>query len=875
MGFSKAIRRSPVKRLTMTAALVAVATLLVAGQPTETVPGPETPAYAGPVTPWPRPIPVRLKPSGRDEILVTTLGIVETPLADGVFDPVADRVTTRDGRTLERYYKDTLEVPFYATLDKSRFPLPPSGWCSWYYYFKILTPEEVLANARWVARRLKPFGARYAQIDDAWQKDAVAAHNAARDWTTLDERFRTIGMDTIAAEIRKAGLEAGIWIAPHGQSDEGLVRRSGAFLLKPDGTSASNTWEGPFLLDPTAPEGHRYLGELFRRLRGWGYTYFKIDGQPTVVREYENAAKTQAFMRGPLPQGSPAEIAHQAYRDTLRTIREAIGPDSFLLSSWGTAVQGAGLFHASRTGGDIFQGRDGMMVGVDAVHRFNFLHNVVWYSDPDVLLVRPPLSDGTARAWASLFGLTGQALMASDRMTDLPESRVEMLRRVYPAVDIRPLDLYRPDNTFKTVVDLKVSHLGRSYDVVGVFNFDADHVLTRHLTWRELGLGPQTQYHVYDFWGGAYLGAWENGIFVDVPATDVRVLALVRAEPLPVLLSTSRHLTQGWVDLLSLETGGTAERPVLAGRSRLVGADPYRLTVGLPRAQPTFRLASARAQGEDGEPLPIAFESHQGYATASIRSETDQVVSWEMQFEPADPYVYPVESPSQIQVFTPRLSEALVRWPVEYHVKAGYRVEVDGEPVGVAFSQRALLRDLVPGRTYRIGVRSIWFDGSVDAKKAAEASHTPTAPESVFLSDIEPVSSLPDWRNLWRPFGRDRSVDGNPLRVAGQVYERGLGTHATWALHYDLAEAFETLTASVGIDDEVQPEKPVEAVFEVWGDGRQLFRTGPVRSGGAAVPIRVDVRGVKDLVLRTLPGGDGPTNDHTDWLEARVAGPRK
>jgi len=329
------------------------------------------------------------------------------------------------------------------------------------------------------------------------------------------------------------------------------------------------------------------------------------------------------------------------------------------------------------------------------------------------------------------------------------------------------------------------------------------------------------------------------------------------------------------VDLLSLGTGGTAERPVLAGKSRLVGTDPYRLTIGLPRATPAFRLAFARARGEDGEPLPIAFESHQGYATASIRSETDQVVSWEMHFEPADPYVYPVESPAQIQAFAPRLSEALVRWPVEYHVKAGYRVEVDGEPVGVAFSQRALLRNLAPGRAYRIGVRSLWFDGSVDTKKVAEVTHKPTAPESVFLSDMEPVLSLSDWRNLWRPFGRDQSVDGNPLRVGGRTHDKGLGTHATWALHYDLAAAFETLTASVGIDDEVPADKPVEAVFEVWGDGRQLFRSAPVKHGSPPLPLEVDVRGVKDLVLRALPGGDGPTNDHTDWLEARVLGPRQ
>ena len=84
---------------------------------------------AGPVTPWPRPIPVRLKPDGRDEIFVSTLGEVETRLADGWFDPSHDRVETEDGRIIEDYFRQQLEIPFFEPIDKSVFRMPPSGWC--------------------------------------------------------------------------------------------------------------------------------------------------------------------------------------------------------------------------------------------------------------------------------------------------------------------------------------------------------------------------------------------------------------------------------------------------------------------------------------------------------------------------------------------------------------------------------------------------------------------------------------------------------------------------------------------------------------------------------------------------------------------------
>jgi hypothetical protein len=62
-----------------------------------------------------------------------TLGDVKTPLADGVFNPVKDEVVLNDGRVIRNYYRDSLGIKFYRPIDKKDFPLPPSGWCSWYY----------------------------------------------------------------------------------------------------------------------------------------------------------------------------------------------------------------------------------------------------------------------------------------------------------------------------------------------------------------------------------------------------------------------------------------------------------------------------------------------------------------------------------------------------------------------------------------------------------------------------------------------------------------------------------------------------------------------------------------------------------------------
>src|SRR3954471_5420984 len=306
--------------------------------------------------PWPAPIPARTQPDARDELFVTVLGDVKTPLADATYDPAADRLTPREGAPVENYFKEKLGLPHYRPIDKSVFPYPPSGWCSWYFYYQEVSAPEIMVNARWLAENLRIYGARYIQIDDGWQGTGHG-EGSNRDWTTIDPRFED--MAELAGEIRKLGMLPGLWLAPHGQSNEAVVKESGAFLLKPDGSSASSTWEGTYLVDPTRPQAKDYLTGLFKRLQGQGYEYFKIDGQPIVLDEYRSK---QQFMAGQRPEGvSPEQWADTLYRGTLETIREAIGPRSYLLGCWGIPLPGVGLMHGSRTSGDVVPGWSGFL----------------------------------------------------------------------------------------------------------------------------------------------------------------------------------------------------------------------------------------------------------------------------------------------------------------------------------------------------------------------------------------------------------------------------------------------------------------------------------------------------------------------------------
>ena len=803
---------------------------------------------------WPRPIPARIKDSGNKDLLVMTLGNVNTILADGIFDPANDEVKLKDGTIKKNYYKETLGIKYFQAIDKTRFPLPPSGWCSWYFYYQEINEDEVKRNADWIAENLKDYGAVYVQLDDGWQGIGRGL-GENRDWTTIDKRFSG-GMDRLAAHIKSHGLKPGIWLAPHGQSNEAVVKKHpGVFLLKPDGASASSTWEGTFLVDPSTQESQKYLKELFTTLANWGYEYFKIDGQPIVIREYR---QKKSFMK------NPSDNSDGLYRETLASIRAAIGPNSYLLGCWVVPLEGIGLMHGSRIGADVLPNWDGFKFALRATMEYYFLHNIAWYADPDVLVVRSPLPLEQARAWATLQGLTGQAVLTSDRLMDLSQERVELLRRVYPAVDIVPMDLFKSDRN-KRIWDLKVNHLGRNYDVVGVFNFDESRATTIYVGWKDLGLPQDRPIHVFDFWQKEYLGAWEGGISVDLLPASSRVLTLLPALDQPQLISTSRHLTQGWVDLVS--QAYNASNNSYSGRSKVIKHDPYELRFVFPRGQNlTIKAASARSAGGN---LPVKISNHQGWATVEFTSPRTDEVAWNVTFAPADLYRFPVREPQNLWAERVGLDGATLRWHVPHQPAAGYQVTLNGNRLGASTTQAFTITGLEPDVEYTAEVRTVWADGKVSEKMATLKFTLPKIlPEQVFLSELQPYRLTPGWRQP----ELNRNFNSGSLSIRGRQFEKGIGMPTNSEIEFELNGTYENFSAFVGIDDE-HNNRESKVEFYVLGDGNELWRSGVLTKADAAKSVTVDVKNVRRLMLRVRREGEGG-RIHADWGDARLSSRR-
>jgi hypothetical protein len=142
---------------------------------------------------------------------------------------------------------------------------------------------------------------------------------------------------------------------------------------------------------------------------------------------------------------------------------------------------------------------------------------------------------------------------------------------------------------------------------------------------------------------------------------------------------------------------------------------------------------------------------------------------------------------------------------------------------------------------------------------------------AVYLSDLKPVKveQVP-YLDVSLPPVRDGSVKGSDLRLAGSVYDKGLGMHSTCRTTYDLGGAYKRFDALVGLDDLTGREGSVGIEILVDGKPQRLALEKDLTHRHGPLSLRVDVRGAKQLTLAVTFGERGDVQDDVDWVDARL-----
>jgi NPCBM/NEW2 domain len=180
----------------------------------------------------------------------------------------------------------------------------------------------------------------------------------------------------------------------------------------------------------------------------------------------------------------------------------------------------------------------------------------------------------------------------------------------------------------------------------------------------------------------------------------------------------------------------------------------------------------------------------------------------------------------------------------------------------------------------RLGITSIKLhEGTIEAKArfgtTIRFSVTELArlharsPSVVYLSEREHAGA--NYESYVGPtphFRVDQAVDGLPIRLGGQRYDRGIGTQSRTLLAYRIQPGDRRFQSLIGVDDRAGPLGSV--VFRVFVDRQERFKSPPMTDRDPPKALDIDVAEGKILILVTEFGERGNVRDLADWAEARV-----
>ena len=171
------------------------------------------------------------------------------------------------------------------------------------------------------------------------------------------------------------------------------------------------------------------------------------------------------------------------------------------------------------------------------------------------------------------------------------------------------------------------------------------------------------------------------------------------------------------------------------------------------------------------------------------------------------------------------------------------------------------------------------FDGNargstIDIGAYEYGGSTPPPPPPTGTTYLSDLNWLGTPTNGWGPVekdqsnGEDSANDGHTLTLNGTTYAKGLGTHANSEISYNLGGQYAGFTTDIGIDDEMASLGSV--VFQVFLDGTERYNSGTMTGATPTKTITLDVSGKNTLKLVVSDNGDGNSQDHADWANARL-----
>lgn len=374
--------------------------------------------------------------------------------------------------------------------------------------------------------------------------------------------------------------------------------------------------------DYTDPEFRKHMQDVWSRLRKDGMRGIKFDYPETGWRPeggFENRHATTA----------------SAYREVFRLCRDGLGSDA-LIDERNIGESGrpcldltAGLVDSQRVWGDSNSFVPGMIT----------IGGLRWYKNRTVFDYYPDsktmhdCSKEIRQSMLTMVYLTSGRVELATSFTRFTPEMTHDLTRLYPAyrepVTARPLDAFT-GVTDPRVYDLELTpewhqvalfNSGANSDRVGV-PLSGDRVTTG-----AVGLDPAADYYVYDFWSDSLVGKFPGTARIEkmLEPSACAMWSVRKAQPNPQVLSTNRHVLQGWVDLANVKWDAAARQ--LTGTAKVIGGEPFRIVLACNGLKPNSASAPTGRARLDTHP------GGAGYMTLLLESVTTGDAAWSVRFD--------------------------------------------------------------------------------------------------------------------------------------------------------------------------------------------------------------------------------------------------
>ena len=558
---------------------------------------------------------------------------------------------------------------------------------------------------------------------------------------------------------------------------------------------------------------------MWKRLRADGMQGIKFDYPET----------------GYNPQGGFDDIhasATQVYRRYFAIAREGLGKEAYLdernLGECGRPCLDAtaGIVDTQRTWSDSNK-FDPRMITTDGLRWFKMRTVFNYYPDSKAI---HGLLEGVRRSMLTTVYLTSGRIELATSFRLFTSEMTHDLSRLYPEYRepfaARPIDAFKKGTVNPSVYDLELSP---SWHQVMLFNPEKKRATVKtalcgdRATDGALGLDPTAKWRVHSFWDDVYLdvlGA-SDALEIEMNGLECEMFRVAKAEAHPQVVSTTRHVLQGWMDIADEKWDATCG--TLSGTAKYIAPGT---TESVVIAADTvdgrvFPLVKAGVSPEDvAAGVKVAAVETNGTVRIALTVPVKRDVKWSVVFGSSRTGCQPVP----VRHVNGRAGRSTMRL------------------------SRPLPREYLPH----------------------DPGPVPPAP-MVRIETLKPVKQKTGWGNGIR---LGKGYDG-AIRIQNKTYKGGMAIHGPGFATFARKPEWKRVVAVVGIDESQRVQDQSSVVFKIVGvakDGKketELAASPYMMFGGTErwhfnVELPADAAFVKFVVT---DADDGDKSDHGDWAE--------